>query len=318
MSDDLLRLPPRPDRGHKGTFGTVLVVGGSCGARTMLGGPVCTALAALRSGAGLVELAMPAPILATALSIAPSATGIALPVGGDGSFEVDAAAAALAEGAARATVLAIGPGLGREAGVAALVAGVVAECDRPIVVDADALVALAGCVRGGEPPRLRRPAILTPHPGEFRTLAEALGLAVDPAGLADDPAQRTSAAVQLSKRLGAIVVLKGAGTVVADGDRVWTSGASNPALATGGSGDLLTGLIAGLLAQWHAGPGGEERSLAFVAAATAVELHARAAAVWSVRNGHAGLLAPELLVEIPTILARWRSEGRGTAAASAE
>jgi NAD(P)H-hydrate repair Nnr-like enzyme with NAD(P)H-hydrate dehydratase domain len=79
-ADEMPPLPPRPAHGHKGTFGTVLVVGGSCGERTMLGGPAFAALAALRSGCGIVELAMPASLLPMALSIVPSATGVALPV----------------------------------------------------------------------------------------------------------------------------------------------------------------------------------------------------------------------------------------------
>lgn len=297
-------LPPRPADGHKGTFGTVLVIGGSCGERTMLGGPAFAAIAALRAGCGIVELAMPEPLLPIALSIAPSATGVALPVAADRSLDAKASAERLAAAISRATVVAIGPGLGREPSAAELLAEVLDRCEAPVVIDADGIVALARLQqerRGiGRGRRSRRGAVVvTPHPGECRTLAASLGLAVDL------EAGHAAAAEAIAVALEAVVVLKSAETAVADGTRLWSGGGANPALATGGSGDLLTGVIASLLAQWIAGPGGDARRLAFDAAAAGVELHAAAARRWSRRRGDAGLLAVELAAELPAVRARW-------------
>lgn len=304
-------LPPRPVDGHKGTFGTVLVVGGSCGERMMLGGPAFTALAALRSGCGIAELAMPAPLVPAALSLVPSATGVALAVAADGSIDAAASRRTLAPALARATVVAIGPGLGREASSSALLAEVLACADTPVVIDADGIVALArrleagsGGFDGGSSPR-RGPIVLTPHPGECRTLAASLGLAADLSSGASSREGHAAAASAIARSLGAVVVLKSAVTVVADGTRQWKGGGENPALATAGSGDVLTGVIASLLAQWIAGPGGEARPLAFDAAVAGVELHAAAARRWSRRRGDAGLLAAELAAELPAARARW-------------
>ncbi len=304
-ADEMPPLPPRPAHGHKGTFGTVLVVGGSCGERTMLGGPAFAALAALRSGCGIVELAMPAPLLPMALSIVPSATGVALPVAPDGSLDAEASADRLAAAIARATVAAIGPGLGREASAAELLRHLLDSGETPLVIDADGIVALARLLRQGHGglartrPSRHAPIVLTPHPGECRVLAESLGIAVE-GGTAG-----AAAAEAIAESLDAVVVLKSAETVIAGGPRRWKGGGANAALGTAGSGDVLTGVIASLLAQWIAGPGGGLRQLAFDAAAAGVQLHAAAGRRWSRRRGDAGLLAVELAAELPAARARW-------------
>jgi NAD(P)H-hydrate epimerase len=288
--------PPRPLDGHKGTFGTVLVVGGSLGQRGMLGGPTFSALGALRAGCGLCELAMPAPLLVAGLSLAPSATGIALAVDGHGSIEA-AAIDALQPALARATVLAIGPGLGQDMGVGTLVEALLAAAASrrlPVVLDADGLNAYA---QSGRAEPFTNPTILTPHPGEFRRLAEACGLGeLDPI----DPARRSESARALSARLRAIVVLKGHGTCIAMGDRVEVERCGNPALATGGSGDVLTGVVASLWAQWIASTTGAALAdLGFDAARAAVRLHGHAADRWAQEHGDAGMLASDLLAAIP-------------------
>jgi len=298
-----IRVPPRPADGHKGTFGSVLVVGGSSTPRRMLGGPALSAAAAMRAGCGLCELAMPGPLLDAALTIVPVATGVPLAVDGDGVLDSDAAGISLAEAIERATVVAIGPGLGGGAAVASVVESTLATArslGRPLVVDADALNAIAG-----RPPRspwpTTPPTIVTPHPGEFRRLAAALGLVADPIS----PERRAAAAADLARRLGAIVVLKGAGTVVCDGVRTAINPTGNAALATGGSGDVLTGLCAGLAAQRFASDPADSGLAAFESAATAVWGHGRAAerAVERRAAGRpAGVLASDLLDEIPTAL----------------
>ena len=290
-------LPPRPADGHKGTFGTVLVVGGSVGARTMLGGPAFAALGALRSGCGLCELAMPAPLLVSGLSLAPSATGVSLPIDASGAMDPAASLAALEPSLKRATVIAVGPGLGEGPGVETFVRSLLqaaAQHELPIVLDADGLNAFA---RSANPAPFTTPAILTPHPGEFRRLADACGCGdLDPI----DPRRRPEAASGLVERLGAVVVLKGHGTCVASRGRVEVESAGNPALATGGTGDVLTGLVAGLWSQWIASDRDRPPCMsAYLAARTAVHLHAMAADCWAQEHGDAGMLASDLLAAIP-------------------
>jgi NAD(P)H-hydrate epimerase len=316
LPGDLPRLPPRPRDSHKGTFGTVVVVGGSCGDGTvMLGAPALTALAALRTGCGLCKLAMPAPLLPHALAICPSATGLAMPTDDSGRIEPHEASAAMDRCLDQATCLAIGPGLGVSPGAQAAVLRAVGQDDKPVVIDADGLNSLSHI------PEFRRDfraaAVLTPHPGEFVRLAAALGVKGD-MGLAQS---REAAAQQLAQRLGAIVVLKGAGTVVTDGQRVWTNAIDHPCLATAGTGDVLTGIIASLIAQFcptpqqmlfktrvprMSLPAGREIDL-FDAARIGVTLHGLAAQRWSHRHGaDSGLLAGELADELPALVRAMR------------
>lgn len=306
-------LPSRPSAGHKGTFGTVCVVGGQGAApHVMLGGPAFSALAALRAGAGLALLAVPAPLMAAALTIAPSATGLALPVDGEGVIHPSHCAELLDSALPRIACLAIGPGLGVGEAQRQVVIRLVARDDHPMVIDADALNALA---QTAELQRdLRASSILTPHPGEYHRLAAALGIAADPIAERSRPA----AAAELSRRLGCVTVLKGHHTVVSDGLRTWTCDAGGPALGTAGSGDVLTGVIAAFVAQFHrvrresfsgrADGGSASDSLSlYDCARLAVEVHARAGDAWSRRHGTAGMLASDLIAEIPDVLASMRS-----------
>jgi NAD(P)H-hydrate epimerase len=273
---DLTTIPPLPDRpadGHKGTFGTVLVVGGS---ETMLGAPALCARAALRSGVGLVKVACPPSIVPNVLTIEPSATGVALP------DEPDAALAQIdrADPDAKA-VLAVGPGLGTSSDRGELVEALL-RSDRAMVLDADGLNLLAK--RDAAIPSAAQrsaPLILTPHPGEYRRLAEALDLDTDPV----DPDKRIDAATRLAERLNCVVVLKGKHTVIADRRRYAINATGNVAMATAGSGDVLTGLIAGLLAQGVA---------AYDAARLGAHLHGKAGDHWAQRHGDRGLRAIEL------------------------
>lgn len=297
-------VPPRDPSGHKGTFGTVCVVGGQAAPpHVMVGGPAFSALAALRSGVGLAVLAMPEPVLTVGLSVAPSATGLALPVDADGRPRASASAELLDGVLNRTACLAIGPGFGAEMAQQQIVVRLVTQDTVPVVVDADALNCLAAMHDFAAD--VRAAAILTPHPGEFRRLADALGLeALDPL----DDVRRPAAAAALSRRIGCVTVLKGHRTIVSDGLRTWRCEAGNAALATAGSGDVLTGVIAALVAQFHRTtlPAASRRSL-FECACLAVEAHARAADGWAKRHGTAGMLATDLIDELPAAVESLRS-----------
>jgi len=292
-------LPPRPTDGHKGTFGTVCVLGGQgADPRVMLGGPAFAAVAALRSGAGLAVLAVPAPLMAAGLTVAPSATGLALPVDNAGRLDPSGVAALLDRYLPQFDCLAVGPGLGDDEPQRRIMARLISREDVPLVIDADALNALAGLADfGGD---LKARAVLTPHPGEYKRLAATLGIDAEPG----DAESRTAAAQGLAQRLGCVVVLKGAGTVVSDGINTWTNFTGNVALATAGTGDVLTGIIAGLVAQ-HARTGG--LSL-YDCARLGVVAHGLAADRWSVSHGDTGLLAEELLDELPHVMAELRAD----------
>ncbi len=325
MSGDAIRdegcpplapLPARDRDGHKGTFGTVVVVGGcamglgahphagDAGARVMFGGPVLCARAALRTGCGLADLALPAPLVPGALAALESATAHALPVSDTGELDASGCASVLDPVLARATALALGPGLGGGDAVAQMVVRLLARDTLPAVVDADALNALAATPRFDLD--FRAPAILTPHPGEYGRLADALGLPSLPDGPA--PEQLHRAAASLAQRIGAVVILKGSRTTVSDGTCSWSAHAGSPALATGGSGDVLTGICASLVAQF--GPASRARSLSmFDCARWAVIVHGMAALRWSAAHGQAGMLAQELCDSVPEALEEARAHG---------
>jgi NAD(P)H-hydrate epimerase len=268
-------LPDRPVDAHKGTFGTVIVVGGSEG---MVGAPALCATAALRVGTGLVRVATWPGLLNTVLSIQPCATGIVL----DASPAITVGRINDVDPNDQA-VLAVGPGLGRSDVGMRLVDQLLRE-PRPVVLDADGLNALVASGRLMR--RSASPLVMTPHPGEFRRLAQPLGISEDPT----DPGQRPWAAARLAEANGAIVVLKGAGTIVTDGERCYTNATGNPALASAGSGDVLTGLISGLMAQ------GLEP---FDAAVLGVYLHGLAGDLWAEQHGPRGLIASDLVDLLP-------------------
>jgi NAD(P)H-hydrate epimerase len=226
----------------------------------MVGAPLLAGHAAARCGAGMVVCALPGAEGASRAG-GSELVARALPATPEGALAADAPDAVLAD-IERFRALAIGPGLGRDARTQTAVRRIVAQCPIPVVVDADALYALAS-----DPDALRargeagyQPAALTPHAAEYARLAYK---AVD--------ADRVVAARELAARLDAIVLLKGPGTVVADASgRAVVNRTDSPALATAGTGDVLTGMIAGLLAS-GAPP--------FEAAATGAYVHGRAAAV---------------------------------------
>jgi NAD(P)H-hydrate epimerase len=240
----------RPVDSNKGKFGHVLVVGGSTG---RWGAPAMTSLAAMRAGAGLVTAAVPAPGVAVVAGFAPELMTWPLEAGADGLMLGSALTAeAQALLIAGKTVLALGPGLGQSEQTLKLIHSLLDGTRIPVVIDADALNLMAS--HGGLLTELGRSAkdgrtvVLTPHPGE---MARLTGLTV-----AEVQGRRLEVARDFAQRLGMTLVLKGARTLIAHPDgRVAVNTSGNPAMAKGGSGDVLTGVVAGLLAQYPAQPG---------------------------------------------------------------
>ncbi len=278
-------LPLRPAHGHKGTFGHALLVAGSEG---KTGAAALCAEGAARIGAGLVTLACPAglnDILEAKLTEAMTAP---LPDTGERAFAAAAEDGIVALAASRDAV-GLGPGIGRAAETTGLVRALAKRVDAPLALDADGVVAFAGEL---DLLRARRaPSVLTPHPGEA---ARVLGTSA-----ARVNADRAAAARELAARSGAVVLLKGAGTVAAAPDgTVVVNATGGPVLATGGTGDVLLGIVTGLLAQGMA---------PLPAAALAAHLHGAAADAIAARRGDCGLLAHELLGELPAVMAALRA-----------
>lgn len=308
-------VPNRAREAHKGTAGTVGVVGGcaAAGQPRMIGAPALVALGALRAGAGLAKIATPSSILTEAVSACPSATGIALPTNSDGNIVAHESARIFDTLTDQSEAMVVGPGLGAGDGVEALVVRATGQQEVPVILDADGLNTLAGIPLFASEIRAR--LIVTPHPGEFRRLAGPLKITQNPT----DDTQRPAATERLAQALGCIVVLKGAGTVVSDGHRTWTCPHGHPCLATAGTGDVLAGAIAGLVAQFAAPapiapgipmpPNPAQPLDLYDCARLGVLVHARAGERWARRHGAStGLLAGELADEIPGAIEAERSD----------
>ena len=272
-------LPKRPADANKGTFGRVMVVAGSI---NYIGAAYLACSGAMRVGAGLVTLATPASLVPIMASKLTETIYLPLPESSPG-------AKAIRDVLSSYDVLLIGCGLGRQPAMASLVKSLLLEETKslpPAVIDADALNALAGMP--GWWRKLTDNAILTPHPGEMSRLA---GVSVG-----DVQADRTGMATEMARGWHKTVVLKGANTVIASPDgRAMTSPFANPGLASAGTGDVLSGIIAGLLAQ---GLSLEN------AAACGVYLHGEAGEVVKKRLGDAGMIASDLLPELPLAIKR--------------
>jgi NAD(P)H-hydrate epimerase len=267
-------LPARRADAHKGDFGHILVVAGSPG---KTGAASLAGMAALKSGAGLVTVATPAGSADVVAALGREYMTLALDADDAGLVSPAALARVLAFDA---DVIAVGPGLGRAPGVSAFVRGLVEQSSRPLVLDADALHAIAGAP--GQLRRPSRPAVLTPHPGEMAALA---GLTP-----ADVQARRLDVARTYATTHGVTVVLKGAQTVIATADgRAFINTTGNPGMATAGTGDVLTGAIAACVAQVQ--PVED-------ACALAVYLHGTAGDLASAEEGELGLIAGDVLARL--------------------
>jgi len=267
----ITQIPKLPERGvdaHKGEVGRILVVAGSLGSRGMIGAPALVANAALRSGAGLVQIATESAALGYVGILAPCATTRPLAAGAD-----DLAAFAVEYGA---DVVAVGPGLGKSVS-GGEVAALLDRFSGGIVVDADGLNALADLGRWHA--RWPHNVVITPHPGEMRRLLAGWGLK---AAVED----RERCALELARATGVTVVLKGLGTVVTDGERVYVNQTGNSGMATAGAGDVLTGVIAALIGQ---------RMSAFPAAVLGVHVHGLAGDNAAEQLGRISLIATDLI-----------------------
>lgn len=282
----LPQLPPRKPDSHKGDFGRVLLIGGS---RGMSGAIALAGLAALRSGAGLVTLAVPDACLETVAAFEPSYMTTPLACDEAGRIRGEAVEdifrlADVANG------VACGPGVSKSPELTVLVARLYEALPQPLVLDADGLNALAAL--GAQRPTPAAPRILTPHPGEFRRLA-------------GEPHSRASweelcrHAVALAAHCGWVLVLKGHRTLITDGRRVTYNTSGNPGMATGGAGDVLTGVITALVCQGLT---------PFDAAQLGVYLHGLAGDLAAEQLGQVSLIARDLVAYLPQAFRRL-SEG---------
>ncbi len=265
-------LPRRDPAGHKGDFGKLLCVCGSVG---YTGAPVFASRAAVRTGAGLVFLAVPEQAWPVVAVKSEEAMPFPLPETAEGRLSL-LAEEPIRQRAASCDAVLIGCGLGRERQTDALVRKLL-DIDGPLVLDADGLNALDGC-----PEQLQRrtaPTVLTPHEGEFLRLGGDLSRG------------REAAAVAFSRKYGVYLVLKGHRTLVADPEgRLAVNETGNSGMAKGGSGDVLAGMIVSLLGQ---GCG------AFDACCAAVWLHGRAGDRAAADKGERGMTPTDLLEQIP-------------------
>ena len=263
-------LAPRPRAGHKGTFGHVLVVAGS---RGKTGAAVMSGIASLRAGAGLVTVASAASAIPIIAAHAPELMTEPLPENEAGGISRNTDLLRLSEGM---TVIAMGPGMGRHPDIEALVTRAAGELAQPMVLDADALT-----------PKIKgegKLLVLTPHPGEMSRLSGK--------STAEVQKDRVGTARAFAIEHGVTLVLKGQRTLIAFPDgAVWINPTGTPALGTGGSGDVLTGLIAGLVAQF---PGEWRRAVA-----AAVYLGGLAGEIGARELGEKGLIATDILRYLP-------------------
>jgi NAD(P)H-hydrate epimerase len=282
----LPKFPKRELISNKGSYGVVLGVGGS---RGMAGAVAFAGRAGLLVGAGLSRLAVPSPVLETVAGFYPESTTIPLPADRNGIISLNAFDE-LIKNTAKITSLFIGTGLGRSAGLDRLVPKVLCYLDRceqikGIVVDADALNALCGQI----PVFKRQKFIFTPHSAEFERLLQNTGLGNTPNE--NDQINRINVTKIFAKHYNVIVVLKGHETIVTNGNEVFINNKSgNPGMATGGSGDVLTGMLAGLVARGFD---------VFDAAKLGVYLHGTAGDIAAQKYGTESLIATHILESIP-------------------
>ncbi len=272
----LPQLPPRRPESHKDDYGRALLIGGS---RGMAGAISLAGMATLRSGAGLVTIATPEACQSTVASFEPSYMTLGLPSNEEGRL-AKMAHRPLVEAAAKATAIGCGPGMGHSHDLVQLVERLYFELPQPTVFDADGLNALAR-----QPDILTRaagPRILTPHPGEFGRLVAKDGPMSD--------AERRERAIDLAIRCNVVVVLKGHQTFITDGHRSEVNHTGNPGMATGGTGDVLTGVLVALLCQGLS---------AFDAAHLGTNVHGLAGDLAAAAIGQVSMIASDLIDFLP-------------------
>jgi ADP-dependent NAD(P)H-hydrate dehydratase len=271
------KLEPRQADAHKGSFGKICIIAGSVG---FSGAAALAGSSALRSGAGLVRVAVPKSILSVVASIEPSYTTIPLEEDAAGRISKKALNTIL-NLLPENDCFAVGPGLGISSGLEAILVTLLEQENIKLVIDADGLNNLAAIKNWQS--KVRANIILTPHPGEIKRLW--------PSVLREPlPPDRTSQAVQLAQKTKTIVVLKGAGTIVTDGQSLYINKTGNPGMATAGAGDVLTGCIAALI--------GQNLSL-LNAAILGTYIHGLAGDIAAQRLGQTGLIATDIINALP-------------------
>ncbi len=282
LIESIPKLKPRAIDAHKGDFGKVCIIAGSTG---MSGAAALAGRAALRAGAGLVRVATPKSVLPIVASIEPSFTTIALPEDSSGRISAKAINHVL-EAAVENDCLAFGPGIGVSGALRSLLKTLLEQDRLRLTIDADGLNNLAGIKDWFT--GLQASLILTPHPGEMKRLWSAL--LREPL-----PPDRRQQAVRLAQKTKTTVVLKGAGTVVTDGQKFYINKTGNPGMATAGSGDVLTGIITAL-----AGQGLNN----FDAAVMGVYTHGLAGDIAAENLGQTSLISTDIIDALPEALKR--------------
>jgi ADP-dependent NAD(P)H-hydrate dehydratase len=278
MSSSLPRLIPRSSDAHKGDFGRALLIGGS---RGMAGAIALAGMACLRSGAGLVKLAVPDCILETVAGFEAGYMTVPLPCDWSGRIKLRSPRK-LTKFLAPATCVACGPGLGRSKKLQAFIRSLYEEIQQPMVIDADGLNALAACDKGLSHPC--GPRVLTPHPGEFARLSG------DAQGGQVSREEQIASAKSLAATHHIVILLKGHRTIVTDGSQVVENRTGNPGMATGGTGDVLTGVVTGLICQGLS---------PFDAAVLGAHVHGLAGDLAAGELGQVSLVARDLLDYLP-------------------
>lgn len=267
------KLKPRPANGHKSDFGKVCIIAGSVG---MSGAAALAGRAALRAGAGLVRVATAKSALPIVASIEPSYTTIPLAEDADGRISAKAINAIL-NAASENDAVAFGPGVGVTTSLRLIVQTLLEQEQLRLVIDGDGLNNLSALKSW--PSRLRAELVLTPHPGEMKRLWSGL--------LREQlPRDRQEQAAQFAQHSKTTVVLKGAGTVVTDGQKVYVNKTGNPGMATAGSGDVLTGVITALMGQGLSN---------FDAGVLGVYIHGLAGDIAAKRLGQVSLIATDII-----------------------
>ncbi|MCP4613264.1 MAG: NAD(P)H-hydrate dehydratase [Planctomycetes bacterium] len=275
--DTIPKLKPRAIDAHKGDFGKVCIIAGSTG---MSGAAALAGRAALRAGAGLVRVATPKSVLPIVASIEPSFTTIPLPEDSLGRISAKAINPIL-EATDQNDCLAFGPGIGVSGALRSLLKKLLEQDQLRLIIDADGLNNLAGIKDWST--GLKASLILTPHPGEMKRLWSALLRA-------PLPPDRQQQAAQLAQKTKTTVVLKGAGTVVTDGQKIYINKTGNPGMATAGSGDVLTGIITALA--------GQDLNN-FDAAVLGVYVHGLAGDIAAENLGQTSLIATDIIDALP-------------------
>jgi ADP-dependent NAD(P)H-hydrate dehydratase len=275
--ENIPKLKPRAIDAHKGNFGRICIVGGCIG---MSGAAALAGRAALRAGAGLVRVAVPKSVLPIVASIEPSYTTI--PLAEDNAGRISAKAInTILDAVSENDCLAFGPGIGISGALRLILETLIGQEKLRLLIDADGLNNLSGIKNW--PDKLKADLILTPHPGEMKRLWAPLFR--EPL-----PAARQEQAGELAQRTKTVVALKGAGTVVTDGQKLYINKTGNPGMATAGSGDCLTGVITALMGQGLSN---------FDAAVLGVYIHGLAGDIAAEKLGQISLMATDIIASLP-------------------